>query len=112
MNIASFYNDVEYTDDKPSIKVMIDTPAGKEIRIAFKKGQIMKSHKAGYPIVVAVMEGCIDFGLENERLVLDKGMLIALEANVPHNLFAAEDSIVRLSLNKQDSAERVQNVNK
>ncbi|TKC12403.1 cupin [Pedobacter polaris] len=110
MEIASILKDIEYQDKQPAIKVLLNTPAVKEIRISFKKGQEMKAHQAGYPIVVAVIEGCIDFGVDQQRYILDKGMLIALDANVSHDLKAEEDSIVRLSLNKLDSIERVQQV--
>jgi Uncharacterized conserved protein, contains double-stranded beta-helix domain len=107
MKIASIYADVVYGDSKPAVKVLVDSNATKEIRIAFKKGQEMEQHKAGFPIVVAVVEGCIDFGVGDERILLEKGMMIALDANVPHDLKAGEDSLVRLTLHKQDSVNRV-----
>ena len=47
-----------------------------------------------------------------ENHILNKGELIALEGSVPHDLTAQEDSIVRLSLNKQDTAKRVEDVAK
>nr|WP_228453976.1 hypothetical protein [Chryseobacterium fistulae] len=60
----------------------------------------MTSHKAAYPIVVTVIDGSIDFGVDSERLNLEKGMIIALEANMLHDLKATKDSIVLLSMNK------------
>jgi quercetin dioxygenase-like cupin family protein len=100
MVIASIFEDLEFGDIQPAIKVLLNTSAIKEIRIAFKNGQAMKSHKAGHPIVVEVVEGSIDFGVGDERYKLTKGMLIALEANVMHDLSAESDSIIRLSLIK------------
>lgn len=60
----------------------------------------MIAHKAAYPIVVTVIDGSIDFGVDSERFTLDKGMIIALEANMLHDLKATKDSIVLLSMNK------------
>ena len=60
----------------------------------------MTAHKAAYPIVVAVIDGSIDFGVDSERFTLEKGMIIALEANILHDLKATKDSIVLLSMNK------------
>lgn len=109
--IASFFQDLVYTDgNKPAIKVMVNTSSIKEIRILFSKGQEMKEHKAPYAITVQVLKGEIEFMAEGGTYVLAEGMLIALEANVPHSLLGISDSIVRLSLNMNDQAARVQSV--
>lgn len=107
MQKTSLTNDITYHSDKPSIKKLMDTPFSKEIRIVFKKGQVMKEHTAPAPIVVEIFEGSIDFGIKGEVQRLHKGDLITLDAKVPHDLKSVEDSIVRLTLSKSDTAERV-----
>lgn len=110
MKIASLTKDIMYHDTRPTIQVLLDTDAGKEIRIAFRKGQVMKEHKTPFPIVVHIFEGAIDFGVRGEVQHLKRGDLIALEGGVPHDLLAQDDSIVRLSLSTADSAKRVEKV--
>lgn len=110
MKLASLVNDLQYNENRPTIQVLMDTDAGKEIRIAFKEGQVMKEHKTPFPIVVEIFEGAIDFGVNGETHNLKKGDLIGLEGGVPHDLVALETSTVRLSLNKGDSAKRVEGV--
>lgn len=100
VEIASILGDITYSEKGPAISVLLNTASVKEMRIVFRKGQEMKEHKAGYPIVVEVVEGCIDFGVAGERHVLNKGMLIALDAHIPHDLAAHDNSIVRLSVHK------------
>ncbi len=68
----------------------------------------MKEHKTAFPIIVHVLSGQIDFGVENETHLLDAGGIIALEGNIPHDLVAREDSVVRLTLSKLDKIERVE----
>jgi quercetin dioxygenase-like cupin family protein len=109
MKTASLTNDITYNEKRPSIQVLLETETGKELRIAFKKEQVMKRHKTPFPIVVEIFDGSIDFGVNGEKHTLNKGDLIALEGNVPHDLTALKDSIVRLSLNKADTAKRVEN---
>jgi quercetin dioxygenase-like cupin family protein len=62
--------------------------------------------------VVHVLEGAIDFGVESETSFLDKGAIIALEGDIPHDLTALQDSVIRLSLSLLDSEKRVENIAK
>lgn len=110
MQKINMYDHLEYDENKVKISPMLETAFSKEIRIVFKKDQIMKDHKTGFPITVEIFEGSIEFGVENKIYPLVKGDVVSLEANVMHNLKANEDSIVRLTLSKNDSLFRVQSV--
>lgn len=110
MKTASLNKNIEYNEHKPAIQVLLSTESSKEIRIAMKKDQVMKEHKTPFPIVVEIFEGMVAFGVNGELHNLEKGDLVALEGNVPHDLLAMEDSIVRLSLSIADTAERVKEV--
>jgi quercetin dioxygenase-like cupin family protein len=110
MQIKSFNHELVFNDKKIAIKVILESPFSKEIRILFKEGQVMKEHKTPFPIVVHVLEGVIDFGVEGVVHTFKKNDMIALEGNIPHDLTAKEDSIVRLTLSKLDKAERVEKV--
>ncbi len=110
METASLYKGLEYNSARPIIQVLLDTPFTKEIRIAMQKGTVMKEHKTAFPIVVQVVEGMINFGVNGNSLEMITGDLIALEGNINHDLTANEDSIIRLTLTKQDNTNRVKNV--
>jgi quercetin dioxygenase-like cupin family protein len=110
MKTASLNEDLIYNENKVAIKVMMETETSKEIRILFRKGQLMKEHKAGFPITVCVHQGTITFGVNDEKHILKSGDLISLDPNVPHDLLANEDSIVRLTLSKSDNLDRVKKV--
>ena len=89
------------------------TPSfSKEIRILLKSGQVLKEHKTKYPIVVHVLEGEINFGVEDLIHTMKSGGIISLEGNVAHDLTAIQDSVIRLSLFKLDNVERVEKVAK
>ncbi len=110
MNTTSLYKNLEFKENKPVITVLLESDFTKEIRIAFKAEHVMKEHKTPFPIVVEIVEGEIDFGVHGKTHFLKKGDLIALEGGVPHDLKAKSESIVRLTLSKFDTSERVKAV--
>lgn len=109
MNVIPFLENLEFNPEKPHISVLLETDFSKEIRIVFKKGQIMKDHKAPFTIVVQVLKGNIDFGVDAKTFKMNTGDLISLKPKVVHNLTAKEESVVRLTLSKLDSIKRVEN---
>ena len=56
------------------------------------------------------LQGCINLGSEGEINEMHTNDIISLAANVPHDLFAKENTIIRLTLFKSDTVERVLNV--
>lgn len=108
MKTATMFQNLEFNEKRPLVQVLFETTFTKEIRIAMHKGTEMKEHKTAFPIVVEIVDGNINFGVESEVLHFNKGQLIALDGGVPHSLIALEDSIVRLTLAKSDEANRVQ----
>ncbi|HDZ07091.1 hypothetical protein LCGC14_0166730 [marine sediment metagenome] len=110
MEIISFTENLNFNDQKIVTKVLLETSFSKEIRILLKEGQQMKEHKAPFPIIVHIVQGAMDFGVQGTLHKLKQGDIITLASNIPHDLLALSDSIVRLTLSKQDAAERVQKV--
>ncbi len=110
MKFANIYKDLNYNNDRVAISVLFETETTKEIRILFKAGQIMKKHQTSFPISVALIEGELDFGVNNKIHHLVKGDVLALKGSVPHNLTAKTDCIVRLTLSKQDTIDRVKKI--
>lgn len=110
MKTSSLLKNIEYKEEKPGINVLFETESTKEIRIVMRNGQLMKKHQTPFPIVVEIFEGELDFGVEGEVHHLKRGDILALEASVPHDLMATSDCIVRLTLSKSDTVQRVEKV--
>ena len=90
-----------------TIAKLFDGLNSKEIRINLEKGAQMKEHKAPGAIMVQVLSGKIDFSVGENSVILDTLDMITLEPNAVHALAALENSIVRLSLSKNDDVSRV-----
>lgn len=107
---ASFYDNLHFSDKSVVITPLLDSSFGKELRIAFKEGQVMKAHQTKFPITVMTLRGSIEFTVESVQYLLNEGDVISLEGNVVHALKATEESVVRLSLHKSDTVTRVEGV--
>ncbi len=110
MKTASIYQDLEFNENKPAIKAILETDFTKEIRILMRENQEMKEHQTPFPIVVELLEGEIIFGVEGQNYEVKKGDLLTLSGGIPHNLIAKKESIIRLTLSKLDSSKRVEGV--
>ena len=110
MKTASIYQDLEFNENKPAIKAILETDFTKEIRILMRENQEMKEHQTPFPIVVELLEGEIIFGVEGQNYEVKKGDLLTLSGGVSHNLIAKKESVIRLTLSKLDSSKRVEGV--
>ncbi len=110
MNSANILKDVTYGDKKPAISILLETATSKEIRIVFAKDQYMKEHQTPHPITVEMVEGNLNFGVEGRVHSLIKGDILSLDGGVPHDLLAKSNCIVRLTLSKADTLQRVEDV--
>ena len=106
MKIASIYENLEFNENKPAVKLILETDFTKEIRI------LMKEHQTPYPIVVELLSGEIIFGVKGEEYEVKSGGLLTLSGGVPHHLLAKEESVIRLTISKLDTSERVEEVAK
>ncbi len=110
MKIESFNNELAFDESRVKTKVLIETSFSKEIQILMKSGQVMKEHQAPFPILIHILEGKIELGVQGVVHLMKTGEIISLEANVPHDLNAKEDTIIRLTLSKEDKTERLNDV--
>jgi len=95
---------------KPDIQPLGETPFSKEIRICMGKGAFMKEHQAPAPITIELFSGKIELSTPKEKHIMCAGEIAVFDAKAPHSLFASEDSIIRLTLSKSDSIQRVKNL--
>lgn len=110
MQTNSLIHNAVYAADKPQVELLLDTPFSKEIRICLSKGQEMKRHQTAFPIVVELFEWEAEFWVEEQIYHLHKGDILTLEGGIPHDVKALDESIIRLTLSKQDAVARVEQV--
>ncbi len=58
----------------------------------------LKAHKANGVISVQTLEGKVNFATEQQIVIIEKGQMITLEANVFHSVTALKESFFLLTL--------------
>jgi quercetin dioxygenase-like cupin family protein len=106
MESISFLENKHF-DNKPQITMMFETPASKEIRICMAEGNVMREHTAPGAIMIMVLDGSVSISSLEESVILNTGDMIGFEAKVPHSLEAHVESVIHLSLSKNDTLKRV-----
>lgn len=104
---VTHWGNVEFKANEVKIDAKVQNDSTKEIQIIMGQNGEMKEHQAPFAIHVQVLKGSIDFEVSGKNFLLQTLDMISLEPNVAHSLKARDNSIVRLSLAKHDSLERV-----
>lgn len=111
----SFENKYELASFNASIgefkvQAIFNDSYSKEVQILMPKDSIMQEHSAPGLIIVQVLKGEIDFIVDEKANNLKELDCIRVKANIMHSLIAKKDSIIRLTLFKNDTFSRVSSV--
>ena len=106
MKRISFLENCQF-DTKPIITMMHESATAKEIRICMGKGSLMREHSAPGGIIIMVLQGEVSIGSLETTAVLKSGDMVSFDPKVPHSLEAYEESVLRLTLSKNDTFSRV-----
>lgn len=68
------------------------------VLMVLKKGGKLAEHHADGRLLLQVLEGQIEFEAENNGQRLDAGMVVSVEAHVPHAVIALNDAVVLLTI--------------
>jgi quercetin dioxygenase-like cupin family protein len=87
-----------FRDEGPYIQVLSDTGAARMVLFAFKAGQQLKEHHTSSQILVQVLRGRITFSVGEQSVKLQAGMVLQVEAAVPHSVLAQSNAIMLLTM--------------
>ncbi|QBD83227.1 cupin domain-containing protein [Ktedonosporobacter rubrisoli] len=98
-----------FQEERPYVQVLSDIDTARVVLFAFKAGQELKEHKTSSQILVQVLRGQVSFSATGTDVKLKAGMLIQLEANIPHSVVARTDAIMLLTMTPSPSNHSLQN---
>jgi quercetin dioxygenase-like cupin family protein len=87
-----------YTSGVPAGATLVKHAALRIVLMAMARGARMDEHHASGPISIQGLEGRCRLTVREESIDLKAGTLVVLDANVPHNVEAIEDSAFLLTI--------------
>ncbi len=81
-------------------KTLMESFSGTVTAFAVDKGQGLSEHRAPYDVLLSVVEGQIDFVLEDNKHSLLPGDILLMKANARHSLHAIRPSRFILAMLK------------
>ena len=82
-------------------ETLVKEPGLRLVLIALKSGGRMHEHRAHASITVQVVEGMVRFEAQGQIIELAPGLVLAVDADVPHQLQAVGESAVLLTMGGQ-----------
>ncbi len=87
-----------FREERPDVQVLSDIGSARLVLFAFKAGQQLQEHRTSSQILVQALRGRVIVTAAGNSLKLHAGMVLQVEANVPHTVVAQTDAIMLLTL--------------
>jgi quercetin dioxygenase-like cupin family protein len=87
-----------FREEGPSVQVLSDIGAARLVLFAFKAGQQLKEHTTSSQLLVQVLRGRITFTSAGNSIRLQAGMVLQVEAQVPHQVVALTQAVILVTM--------------
>jgi quercetin dioxygenase-like cupin family protein len=87
-----------FREEGPDVQVLSDIGAARLVLFAFKTGQQLKEHTTSSQILVQVLRGRITFTAAGNSVRLQAGMVLQVEAQVPHHVVALTQAVLLVTM--------------
>lgn len=87
-----------FREERPYVQVLSDIGAARLVLFAFKAGQQLQEHRTSSQILVQALRGRVTVTAAGTGVRLQAGMVLQIEANVPHTVVAQTDAIILLTM--------------
>ena len=96
--IEQIKNESSWTDSDRNSVTIFKSETMRIVLIGLHENAELQAHDADGVISVQVLEGKINFFAEQQSSLMEKGQMIALQANITHSVIALTDSFFLLTL--------------
>lgn len=96
--IAQVKEEKTWSDSDRNAITIFKSDTMRLVLMGLHQGAELKTHTANGEITVQVLEGKINFSTKQQSALLEKGQMVALQANIEHSVLALTESFFLLTL--------------
>ena len=86
-----------FREERPDVQILSDIGTARLVLFAFKAGQQLQEHRTSSQILVQVLRGRVTVTAAGRSVKLHAGMVLQVEANVPHTVVAQTNAVMLLT---------------
>jgi len=98
--LKSLLDEVEIPENGTLSRVVFNADGLRVVLFAFDTGEQLTDHAAAVPAVVQVVKGRLEMTLGDQKMEIDPGSWVHMDAHLIHALVALEPSVVILTLQR------------
>lgn len=87
-----------FRDEGPDVQVLSDIGTARLVLFAFKAGQQLREHRTSSQILVQALRGRITLTAAGNSIRLQAGMVLQVEAQVPHQVVALTNAVLLVTM--------------
>lgn len=88
----------QFHEEGPSVQILSDVGTVRLVLFGFQAGQQLKEHCTSSQLFVQVLRGFVKVTTPGNSTKLQAGMVLQIEAHVPHSINAATDAVMVLTM--------------
>lgn len=98
--LENLLDEVEIPENGTLSRVVFNADGLRVVLFAFDTGEQLTDHSATVPAVVQVIKGRLEMTLGDQKMEIDPGSWVHMDAHLIHALVALEPSVVILTLQR------------
>jgi quercetin dioxygenase-like cupin family protein len=98
--LENLLDEVEIPENGTLSRVVFNDDGLRVVLFAFDTGEQLTDHSATVPAVVQVIKGRLEMTLGDQKMEIDPGSWVHMDAHLIHALVALEPSVVILTLQR------------
>ena len=98
--LENLLDEVEIPENGTLSRVVFNADGLRVVLFAFDTGERLTDHAATVPAVVQVIKGHLEMTLGDEKMEIEPGSWVHMDAHLVHALVALEPSVVILTLQR------------